>query len=552
MSGQKLNKRAVLYGQDFSLHNHVEELIVGNNSCNGREWSVLDLSFMPGLRVLQVGDKCFRSVKEVKWIGLSQLESIVIGKRSFTRVESDEDIDFCSHFYLKDCERLKELKIGYYSFNEYWVCRIENVDRLEVIEIGDLIEGSGSFYYASLELKNLPSLKSLFFGLDAFHDCPHAVFENLPELTSIRMIDTALYFNEDDSSNELIMRNLPKLKSLTTEGEDPISFKGVYFVILEDMPSLTTVTLPHAFEVFNLLSCNNIGVLANHPNIPKHNPKANIHSIDELVSMEKSMEVMTVDNNVCNSMEYKELDLSSFSNLKVLEVGDYSFAFVDEVKLIGLRQLERVVIGKRSFVNEDYYNSNNVTLDRKRHFYLKNCERLREMKIGSGSFCFYYVFEIEDVDRLEVIEMGKLEEGGCNFKFASLELKNLPSLKSLLLGCGAFMYCPRAVFENLPELTSIRFGYEAFSFKDNSDSTQLIMRNLPKLTTLTASTSDLVCYASSFMYPSSITLEDMPSLTTVTLDESQAFKYKKTIHTKNITPALERYLSEENHFPNLQ
>ena len=152
------------------------------------------------------------------------------------------------------------------------------------------------------------------------------------------------------------------------------------------------------------------------------------------------MEVMTVDNNVCNSMEYKELDLSSFSNLKVLEVGDYSFAFVDEVKLIGLRQLERVVIGKRSFMNEDYYNSNNVTLDRKRqvslmdwyngtlganrHFSLKNCERLREMKIGSGSFCFYYVFEIEDVDRLEVIEMGELEEGGCNFKFASLELKS--------------------------------------------------------------------------------------------------------------------------------
>ena len=139
--------------------------------------------------------------------------------------------------------------------------------------------------------------------------------------------------------------------------------------------------------------------------------------------MEKSVEVMTVDNNVCNSKEYTELDLSSFSNLKVLEVGDYSFAFVDEVKLIGLRQLERVVIGKRSFVNEDYYNSNNVTLDRKRHFYLKNCERLREMKIGSGSFCFYYVFEIEDVDRLEVIEMGELE-GGCNFKYASLELKS--------------------------------------------------------------------------------------------------------------------------------
>ena len=58
------------------------------------------------------------------------------------------------------------------------------------------------------------------------------------------------------------------------------------------------------------------------------------------------MEVMIVDSNVCNDKEYAVLDLSSFSNLKVFEVGDYSFAFVGEVELIGLRQLERVVIGR--------------------------------------------------------------------------------------------------------------------------------------------------------------------------------------------------------------
>ena len=155
MSGQKLNKRAVLYGQDFSLHNHVEELIVGNNSCNGREWSVLDLSFMPGLRVLQVGDMCFRNVKEVKWIGLSQLEKVVIGKKSFTRVESDEEIDFYSHFYLKDCERLRELKIGYVSFSDYAVCEIENNASLEVVEMGDDNDWSRSFYYASLTMKSV-------------------------------------------------------------------------------------------------------------------------------------------------------------------------------------------------------------------------------------------------------------------------------------------------------------------------------------------------------------------------------------------------------------
>ena len=61
---------------------------------------------------------------------------------------------------------------------------------------------------------------------------------------------------------------------------------------------------------------------------------------------------MIVDNNACNDKCFTALALSFFSNLKVFEVGDYSFAFVDEVKLIGLNQLERVVIGKNCFTKE--------------------------------------------------------------------------------------------------------------------------------------------------------------------------------------------------------
>ena len=58
------------------------------------------------------------------------------------------------HFYLKDCEKLKELKIGCESFMGYSVCEIENVPSLEVIEMGELNEWSANFYYASLKLKS--------------------------------------------------------------------------------------------------------------------------------------------------------------------------------------------------------------------------------------------------------------------------------------------------------------------------------------------------------------------------------------------------------------
>ena len=133
--------------------------------------------------------------------------------------------------------------------------------------------------------------------------------------------------------------------------------------------------------------------------------------------MKESVEMLIVDSNTCNDTRFMALDLSSFSNLKVFEVGDYSFVYVNEVKMIGLNQLERVVIGKRCFRKKKEKNH-------ERHFYLKNCERLRELKMGCGSFSDYSVCEIENVPSLEVIEMGELNEESFNFNWASLELKS--------------------------------------------------------------------------------------------------------------------------------
>ena len=123
-----------------------------------------------------------------------------------------------------------------------------------------------------------------------------------------------------------------------------------------------------------------------------------------------------MDNSVCNDESFTAMDLSSFTGLKTLEVGDYSFTYVSEMKMIGLSGLERVVIGKHCF--------NCLGANTKGHFYLKKCERLRELTIGIGSFEEYNVCEIENVPSLEVVEMGDLDEMSYNFKNASLELKS--------------------------------------------------------------------------------------------------------------------------------
>ena len=151
MDDEQLSKRVVLNEENQFLHNHIEELIVENNSCNGREWNAFVFSLLIKLKELRVGDDCFACMEEVMLIGLNALERVVIGKKCFRR------IDGCNpkgHFYLKNCERLRELKIGCYSFSDYMVCEIENVPSLEMIEMGELNGDGCNFYHASLELKS--------------------------------------------------------------------------------------------------------------------------------------------------------------------------------------------------------------------------------------------------------------------------------------------------------------------------------------------------------------------------------------------------------------
>ena len=142
--GEWVNNRPLLTRVELTdknpvLHNHIEELIVKNNSCNGKEWKSLDLSLLSKLRKLIVGDECFDKVERVKLNGLNELESVVVGKESFT-FQSDTT----TSFELKDCEKLKELIIGEESFNLFGKFSLENTPSLERI----IMKGS-NFYWAS-------------------------------------------------------------------------------------------------------------------------------------------------------------------------------------------------------------------------------------------------------------------------------------------------------------------------------------------------------------------------------------------------------------------
>ena len=78
----------------------------------------------------------------------------MIGMNSFTKKKDYYGNNANRKLYVKNCDTLKELKIGRYSFSDYSLIEIENVNSLEVIEMGEVNDFSYNFLYASLELKS--------------------------------------------------------------------------------------------------------------------------------------------------------------------------------------------------------------------------------------------------------------------------------------------------------------------------------------------------------------------------------------------------------------
>ena len=139
----------------YALDASVGVIILKSNSFNDGTFKTMDMTRFVNLVGLVVGDESCMYVNELKVIGLNELESVEIGMNSFTRCKNDASSSYSGNFYLKNCPKLKSLKMGRYSFSDYTVCEIKNVDALEVIEMGDLDELSYNFMYASLELKSI-------------------------------------------------------------------------------------------------------------------------------------------------------------------------------------------------------------------------------------------------------------------------------------------------------------------------------------------------------------------------------------------------------------
>lgn len=137
-----------------------------------------------------------------------------------------------------------------------------------------------------------------------------------------------------------------------------------------------------------------------------------------------SMEVTDLVVAPACCSELTKLDLSKFTALSTLEIGDNCFDSVDTFRINGLNKLKTLKIGKNSFtlVKDLNWDANfDEAMERVnncyRSFHIMNCEQLKSIEIKECSFSDYGgPFELENLLSLESIKIGEIESKSRNFR----------------------------------------------------------------------------------------------------------------------------------------
>ena len=106
---------------------------IPNGYFNGNNIASFNISNNGVLKSIVIGDNCFGKVRVFELNGLDELESVVIGKKSF-RISNDERSDGSCR--IVNCPKLKSIQIGNESFYDYHSFELNNLPSLQSIDIG--------------------------------------------------------------------------------------------------------------------------------------------------------------------------------------------------------------------------------------------------------------------------------------------------------------------------------------------------------------------------------------------------------------------------------
>ena len=134
----------------------VISIIIPNWTCNDIDYTIFDFSRFSIVESIEIGDDSFGSVKTFKIEGLNRLKTIKIGKDSFTQKKNSFGNDESKSFHILNCESLKLIEIGQYSFSDFGgEFELKNLPQLQSIQIGTIVYKSYNFSYSSFVIRGI-------------------------------------------------------------------------------------------------------------------------------------------------------------------------------------------------------------------------------------------------------------------------------------------------------------------------------------------------------------------------------------------------------------
>ena len=140
----------------------IRSVILANNSCNERDYTIFDFSRFNQVESIEIGDDCFGSVQTFKIDGLNRLKTIKIGNNSFTQKKNSYGSDKSKSFHILNCESLKSIQIGRFSFSDFaGEFELKNLPQLQSIQIGTIGNISRNFCYSSFVIRGIEMILNI-------------------------------------------------------------------------------------------------------------------------------------------------------------------------------------------------------------------------------------------------------------------------------------------------------------------------------------------------------------------------------------------------------
>ena len=124
----------------------IEELIIGNDlyndNCDDNSKMKVDLSEFKKLKRIEIGNQCFKHVREFVVDGLASLASVKIGEKCFRISYEERDDGVCR---ITNCPNLRQLEIGDHSFWDFKSFELSNLNSIQSIKFGEWCFGFADF-----------------------------------------------------------------------------------------------------------------------------------------------------------------------------------------------------------------------------------------------------------------------------------------------------------------------------------------------------------------------------------------------------------------------